>query len=101
MRIVLAKTIGGDFLIGKSGVEGKESVITDVYNIITYPDKTKTNQLVTALIPIMYPFEESGIKEISKDKLLAVIDAPEDLERLYIKITTGLDIVAPNNKIIQ
>ncbi len=55
----------------------------------------------TMILPLLYPFDDKAIKEVTFDKIFAVIDAPQDIQNVYIKVTTGIDVVPANTKIIQ
>ena len=102
MNIVIGKTIGGEFLIGKLEEKNNILYLKEVYNLIIQPDPKKLKLLRTLMVPIMMPFDDKAIKEVSIDKfILSVIKAPEEVQRTYIKLTTGLDIVPSGSKIIQ
>ena len=102
MNIVIGKTIGGEFLIGKLEEKNNTMVLKEVYNLIIQPDPKNQQQLRTLMIPIMMPFDDKAIKEVSIDKfILSVMEAPEEVQNTYIKLTTGLDVVSSRSKIIQ
>ncbi len=100
MQIVIGKSIGGELIVGKLEEKDNNAIVADAYSIIVHPDP-KTNQLRSIIVPMLAPFDDKAIKEISMDKIIAVIDAPEDVQQVYIKLTTGLDIVSAGTKIIQ
>jgi hypothetical protein len=106
MQIVLGKTVVGDFLVGK--LESKKDlsgndipIIADAYSLIVIPDPNNREQMKTMILPLLYPFDDKAIKEVTFDKIFAVVDAPQDIQNVYIKITTGIDVVPANTKIIQ
>ena len=109
MNIVIGKIITGDFVVGK--LETKRDALdksliieylSGVYGLIIHPDHNNPQKLRSMIIPLMAPFDDKAIKEISFDKLVAPpIPAPEDIERVYIKLTTGIDVVSAGTKIIQ
>jgi len=111
MHIVIGKGISGEFYIGKleekiilSDKAGKVTVpiLTGVYNLILQQlDKNHPEQLRTLMIPVMMPFDDKPIKEISIDKfIISIIEAPEEIFRTYVKLTTGLDIAPSGSKVI-
>jgi len=53
------------------------------------------------ILPLLYPFDDKGVEEVTFDKIFATVDAPQDIQNAYIKITTGIDVVPANTKIIQ
>jgi hypothetical protein len=101
MQIVLAKSISGEYFIGKLTDKDNHPILTNAYGVHIHPNPQNPNSLTTTIIPLMFPFDDKAIKEISMNILLAVIDAPEELQNTYIKITTGIDVVKANTKIIQ
>jgi hypothetical protein len=101
MNIVIGKLVTGDFVVGKLELRDIGSYLIDVYAIIIHPDPQKPQQLRSLIIPLMAPFDDKAIKEISLDKFITTPqEAPDDIQRVYIKLTTGLD-VATTSKIIQ
>jgi hypothetical protein len=103
MHTVICKSISGDFYIGKLEQRDGITYLVDVYNLVLHPSPDNPQQVRSLMLPIMMPFDDKAVKEISIDKfILAVIEAPGEVERTYIKLTTGLDIVVPGgSKIIQ
>jgi|ADurb_Total_1213_FD_contig_61_592949_length_903_multi_1_in_0_out_0_2 hypothetical protein len=106
MQIVLGKTVVGDFVVGK--LESKKDlsnnevpIIADVYSLVMIPNPNNREQMKTMILPLLYPFDDKAIKEVTFDKIFAVIDAPQDIQNVYIKVTTGIDVVPANTKIIQ
>jgi len=101
MDIVIGKLVTGDFVVGKLELRDTGSYMIDVYAIIIHPDPQKPQQLRSLIIPLMAPFDNKAIKEISLDKFITTPqEAPDDIQQIYIKLTTGLDItVTP--KIMQ
>jgi hypothetical protein len=106
MQIVLGKTVVGDFVVGK--LESKKDlsnnevpIIADVYSLMMIPNPNNREQMKTMILPLLYPFDDKAIKEVTFDKIFAVIDAPQDIQNVYIKVTTGIDVVPANTKIIQ
>jgi hypothetical protein len=110
MNVVICKIISGDFVIGKleSKIDPSDKtektiipILIDVYNLIIQPDPKNPQQLRTLMIPIMMPFDDKAIKELSVDKfVLSTVPAPEEVYRTYIKLTTGLDLAPSGSKII-
>lgn len=106
MQIVLGKTVVGDFVVGK--LESKKDlsnnevpIIADEYSLVMIPNPNNREQMKTMILPLLYPFDDKAIKEVTFDKIFAVIDAPQDIQNVYIKVTTGIDVVPANTKIIQ
>jgi len=111
MQIVIGKCISGEFVVGKleSRIDPRDKterakmlLLTDVYSIIIHPDPANQQRLRSMIMPMMAPFDDKSVKEISVERfILKVIEAPEDIERVYIKLTTGIDVVSAGTKIIQ
>jgi hypothetical protein len=100
-QIVIAKIITNDFVIGKLEQRDIGQYLTEIYTVIIQPDQRNPQQLTTMILPFMMPFDDKAIKEMEVDKfVISLIDAPDDLQRIYIKLTTGLD-VAIGPKIVQ
>lgn len=99
MQIVLAKSVAGEFFIGKLTEKDNLPMLIDVYSVNLHPASQKQGAIVTTIIPVMFPFDDSSIKEISMHNIIAIISAPEELEATYVKITTGIEVVKPNLKI--
>lgn len=49
----------------------------------------------------MFPFDDKPIKEITMDKIFAIVDAPEDICKTYMEMITEINIVSSNTKIMQ
>lgn len=93
MNIMIGKSIAGDFFIGKLVEKNNSLYLTKVFNLAIRPDSE--TQITTIMVPIMMPFDDKAIEEISVDKFsLILIDAPKEIENTYIKFTTGLHIVS-------
>jgi len=106
MEIHIGKTVGGDFVVGKFEVKKDVSgndvpFLADVYSLVIIPNPKQQDQVKTMIIPMLYPFDDTAVKEVTFDKLFAIKEAPEDIRNVYIKVTTGIDVVATNTKIIQ
>jgi len=106
MQIVIGKTVIGDFIVGK--LESKKDlsgndvpIMADAYSLVMIPNPNNREQIKTMILPLLYPFDDKAIKEVTFDKIFAVIDAPQDIQNVYIKVTTGIDVVPANTKIIQ
>ena len=100
-QIVIAKIISGDMVVGKLEQRDTGQVLTEVYAVIFHSSQNNPQQLVPMIIPILAPFDEKAISELSVDKFVVTMtDAPDELQRVYIKITTGLD-VAIGPRIVQ
>jgi len=106
MQIVIGKTVTGDFIVGK--LESKKTIsgndipiMIDVYLLVMIPNPNNREQMKTMILPLLYPFDDKGVEEVTFDKIFATVDAPQDIQNAYIKITTGIDVVPANTKIIQ
>ncbi len=100
-QIVICKIISGDLVVGKLEQRDTGQFITEGYSIIFQPSRTNPQQLESMIIPILAPFDAKSIKELAVDKfIIAMTDAPPEIQKTYIKLTTGLDVNVPP-KIIQ
>jgi len=100
-QIVICKIISGDLVVGKLEQKDTGQFIIDVYSIIFHPSQNNPQQLASMIIPILAPFSDKSIKEMSVDKfVIAMADAPPEIQKTYIKLTTGLEVNIPP-KIIQ
>ena len=100
MQVVVGKSLTGEFVVGKLEEKDGKPILTEVYNIIFHEDRN--NQMRPMIIPMMAPFDNKAVKEVSVDNfVLTMIEAPESVQQAYIKLTTGLDVVSSGNKIIQ
>ncbi len=97
MDIVIGKIVTGELIVGKLSETG----INDAYLLIITPDNIQQGRFKSLIVPMMMPFADGAIKEISFDKIIATIPAPEDVYSVYIKLTTGIDVVSTGTKIIQ
>jgi len=102
MNIVIGKLVTGDIVVGKLELRDTGSYLIDVYEIFIYQDPQdpqNPQQLRSLIIPFMAPFDNKAIKEISLDKFITIPqEAPDDIQQIYIKLTTGLDIsIMPKN----
>jgi len=102
MQIVIGKCVTGDFIIGKLEEKNNKPYLVDCYVVIVVPDQRNQQQLNSIIMPLMAPFDDKTVKEISIENfILSIVEAPEDIQRVYIKLTTGLDVVLPGIKIVQ
>ena len=107
MNIVIGKSITGEFIIGKLDSKkddfGKDiPVLTEVYSLALLPDTSHQQKQIKPIIyPLMFPFDDKPIKEITMDKIFTIVDAPEDICKTYMEMITEINIVFPNTKIIQ
>lgn len=100
-QIVICKIISGDLIVGKLEQRDTGQFITEVYSLIFHPSQSNPKQLTSMIIPILAPFDDKAIKELSVDKfVVAMADASPEVQKTYIKLTTGLDVEIPS-KIIQ
>ena len=100
-QIVIAKIISGDMVVGKLEQRDTGQVLTEVYAVIIHPAHNNPSQIATTILPILTPFNDDAIKELSVDKfVVAMTDAHDELQRVYIKLTTVL-YVAIGTRIIQ
>jgi len=100
MQIVIGKCISGELIVGKLEEKNNNLIIANAYLIIVHPD-FKTNQFNSIIVPMLLPFDDKAIKEISMDKIIAVIEAPNEIQHAYIKLLTGLDVISSGTKIVQ
>ena len=107
MKIVIAKTIAGTFLIGKliEKLNPHDETETqmllsleDVFSLVLYYETPNSDVLKTTIAPIMFPFTDQAIKEVSLNNLIGMIEAPDDIQQTYIKATTGIEIVTGDSK---
>lgn len=102
MQIVIGKLINGEFVIGKLEEKDGKTILSDVYTLYIQQDEENPRRLKSMILPMMVPFNDKAVKEISVDKfVLTVMDAPENEQRVYIKLTTGIDVVSAGTKIVQ
>ena len=100
-QIIIGKIVSGDLVVGKLEQRDTGQVLTDVYAVIFHPAPNNPQQLTSMILPMLTPFDDKPVKEMSVDKfVVAMTDAPDDLQRVYIKLTTGLD-VAIGPRIVQ
>lgn len=97
MEIVICKLITGEFIVGKL----KETHISDCFAIIMLQDPSHQNQYRSVIVPLMAPFDDKPIKQINLNNVLSTIPAHEDIQRAYVKLTSGIDIISSGSKIIQ
>lgn len=106
-QIVIAKTNGGVFLVGKfenkpipeTKLHNTRYVITNVYEIqIVFKEGEKPKPII---MPVMFPFSDKAVDEISIEycDFLTIIEAPDDVRHAYIKMTTGIEIISNNSDI--
>jgi len=86
MKVKIAKTISGEFVIGVEGMDSLE----EVYMIVP----TQRGLIIT---PYMSPFSDKKV-DIPFEKLMAVIKAEQELENAYFAEKSGIQV--PNSKLI-
>lgn len=85
--VTIGKVFGGEFIIGKK--DGNKLI--DVYSLILIP--TQNNQINTLIAPVMMPIVQSGaVKEVSLDKCITDIPAPDMLAEKYTELVSGIII---------
>ena len=90
--IVLAKLISGMTVIGDS--DGSD--ISNALQIQIMSNPQNPDQFNVMLLPVFAPMSEDKVF-FSEDKVLTVIKAPDNLEKEYLRITTGIIMSTAND----
>jgi len=80
---------GPELYIGKEGPNG---MYVDCF-LVRYQMTPQGMQV--GIMPPFAPFSDESIS-LSKDQVIAAIDAPDDMKNAYIQSTTGIQIAPAN-----
>lgn len=83
MEIKLAKLISGEILIGKYDRPG----LAEAYLVQAVPQNN--NSFNVLILPLFMPISKDAVN-ISADKIITMIDAPDNIKNEYTRLTTGL-----------
>jgi len=102
MQIVVGRSISGEFVVGKLIEKNDKPYLVDVYQLAMHPDEQNPQHLRSIIMPMLAPFTDIAVKEIPVEGyIVAMTVAPDDIERVYVKLTSGLDIVSSGTRIVQ
>lgn len=95
-EIVIAKLITGESVVGKYTDTHRE-FLDEVFNIMMMP--TAQGEMGMNIVPYMMPFTDKGTP-IDAKFIVTTIDAPEELQKVYLQATSGI-IMPRTNSILR
>jgi len=95
MKIVIFKPFSGEFCIGKLNESKNE-----IENVIILQPVPTQEGIKLSLMPFFAPFSETKEVFISLDKVVTFIEAPEELKKAYLQVTSNI-VIAKNDKEVK